>query len=254
MNLASNPVFIKGEEFLPFGNSFDLNLVAAVSNRQQGNMSLCYGDVSSALLNRETLMDKLGVNFEELVCAKQTHSGNVQYVTELNKGKGALTYDDAIPDTDAFITDRKGVPIAIFTADCLSVFLYDPYKPAIGLVHGGWRSTKEDIAFTTIKLMQKQFGTNPQDLLVAFGPAIRSCSFEVEEDFKKIFPKDIQERDGKLYMDLAGANKKQILRAGVKIENIFDYRICTVCSIQDFYSFRVEKDVSGRMISVMMLR
>ena len=253
MNSTNSLVFIKDEEFLPFGNSFDLNLVAAVSIRAQGNMSFCYGDVSNALLNRETLMDKLGINFEDLVCAKQTHSGNVQYVTELNKGKGALTYDDAIADTDAFITDRKGVPIAIFTADCLPVFLYDPYKLEIGLVHAGWRSTKNDIAFTTIKLMQKQFGTNPQDLLVAFGPAIRSCSFEVEEDFKKFFPKDIQERDGKIYMDLAGANKKQLLRAGVKTENIFDQRVCTSCNIQNFYSFRVEKDSSGRMISVTML-
>ena len=254
MNSTSNPVFVKGEEFLPFGNSFDLNLVAAVSARAQGNMSLCYGDVSNALLNRETFMEKLGINFKDLVCAKQTHSGNVRYVSELNKGKGALTYDDAIPDTDAFITDRKGVTIAIFTADCLPVFLYDSYKPAIGLVHAGWRSTKEDIVFTAIKLMQKQFGTNPHDLLAGFGPAIRSCSFEVEEGFKKLFPKDIQERNAKLYMDLAGANKRQILRAGVKLENIFDYRICTSCSIQDFYSFRIEKEVSGRMISVMMLR
>jgi len=254
LNLANNPVFIKGEEFLPFGNSFDINLIAAVSSRQQGNMSLCYGDVSNALLNRETIMKKLGIDSRELVCAKQTHSGNVHYATELDKGKGALTYDDAIADTDAFITDKKGVPVAIFTADCLSVFLYDPYKPAIGLVHGGWRSTKEEIAFTAIKLMQKRFGADPKNLLVSFGPAIRSCSFEVEEDFKKFFPKDIQEREGKLYMDLAGANRRQVLKAGVKEENIFDYRICTVCSIGDFYSFRVEKDVSGRMISVMMLK
>lgn len=253
MNSTNSAVFIKDKEFLPFGNSFDLNLVAAISIRAQGNMSLCYGDVSSALLNRETLMEKLGINFKDLVTGKQTHSGNVQYVTELDKGKGALTYNDAIPDTDAFITDRKGVPIAIFTADCLPIFLYDPYKPAIGLVHAGWRGTKQDIVFTAIKLMQKQFKTNPQDLLAAFGPAIRSCCFEVEEDFKKFFPKDIQERNGKLYMNLAGVNKRQILRAGARLENIFDYRICTSCGIRDFYSFRVEKDASGRMICVMML-
>jgi hypothetical protein len=253
LNLANNTAFVKGKEFLPFGDSFERSLIAALSIRAQGNMSLCYGDVSNSIGNRETFLKKIGINFKDLVCAKQTHSGNVRYVTESDKGKGALVYDDAIEDTDAFITDKKGVPIAIFTADCLPVFLYDPRKPAIGLAHGGWRSTKKNIAFSAIELMQKQFGTDPKDLLVGFGPGIRSCCFEAEEDFKQIFPKDTQERNGKLYVDLAGANRRQLLEAGVKAENIFDYRICTVCGVKDLYSFRVEKDKSGRMISVMML-
>ena len=254
MNLINSSMFVKDKELLPLGNSFDLNIIAAVSSREQGNMSLCYGEVGNSLRDCALFSEKLGINFMDLVCAKQTHSGNVRYVTELDRGRGAMAYDDAIPDTDAFITDRSGVPLAIFTADCLCVFLFDPVKRAIGLVHAGWRGTKENITFTAIKLMQKKFKTNPRDLLAGFSPAIRSCCFQVEEDFKKIFPEDVQERDGKVYLDLAGANKRQAMNTGVKSENILDYGLCTFCRIKDFYSFRVEKDLSGRMISVIMLK
>ncbi len=151
------------------------------------------------------------------------------------------------------VTDKKNLPLAVLTADCLSVFLYEPKTPAIGLVHAGWRSTKDNIAAETIKLMQEKFHADPKDLYAAFGPAIRSCCFEVEKEIMDSFPGGLIRRDNRYYLDLARINKNQLLDSGVKDRNIFDCGICTVCRNAEFFSYRKEKSDSGRMMSVMML-
>lgn len=196
-------------------------------------MSLCYGNAKGALENRKTFLKDLGIDYRDLVCAKQVHGSCVRYAKEEDKGKGALVYDTAIADTDALITDEKNLPLAIFTADCLPVFLYDPITPAIGLAHAGWRGTKENITAKTIKLMQQEFNTQIENIQLGFGPAIRDCCYE---------------------LDLTGLNKKQALDLGVKEANISDCGICTSCRNTELFSYRKEKDTSGRMMSVIMLR
>jgi len=114
----------------------DKGLVHAFSSRYEGNMSLSYGDTRDSLNNRENFLAGLGINYKDLVCAQQVHGNQVLYVTEKDKGKGALDYHTAIADTDALVTDKKNLPLAVFTADCLSVFLYDPSTPAIGGKYG----------------------------------------------------------------------------------------------------------------------
>lgn len=155
---------------------------------------------------------------------------------------------------DGFITDKKNVPIAVFTADCLSVFLYDPKTPAIGMVHCGWRSTKENIVAKAIKLMQERFNVDPKNLHAGFGSSIRSCCYEVSKEFKDYFPKDLIEKDGKFYLGLAAVNKKQLTDAGLKDENIFPPQVCTFCHNDEFFSYRKEGMDCGRMMSVMMLK
>jgi len=99
------------------------NLTCAFSHRQLGNMSLFYGDTEGALIHRRRFLEPLGMDYRDLACAGQIHSDRIQYVTEQDKGKGASSHEASIADTDALITDKKDLPLAIFTADCLSVFL-----------------------------------------------------------------------------------------------------------------------------------
>ena len=181
------------------------------------------------------------------------HSNNVRYVNAENRGKGALDYTEAIADTDGFITDVKDLPLAIFTADCLSIFLYDPQKPAIGLIHAGWRGSEANIVTCAVKLMQDKFKTNPSRLAVGFGPGIKDCCYEVSTGFKDKFNSGLVERAGRLYLDLAAVNKKQLFDLGVRAENIFDAHFCTSCANGEFFSFRKEGKETGRMLSVMML-
>jgi len=229
------------------------NLIGAFSSRASGNMSLVYGKTEGALDNRRRFLKDLGIDYRDLVCSQQVHGSRVRYIQEADKGKGALSYETAIASTDAIITDKKRLPLAIFTADCLSVFLYDPDKLAIGVVHAGWRSTKNNICIETIKLMQEEFNSDPNNLYAAFGPAMRSCCFEVENEVRDSFSSGLIQRDNRYYLDLAGINKNQLLDSGVKDRNIFDCGICTVCRNAEFFSYRKEKDGSGRMMSVMML-
>lgn len=235
---------------------FGLNsiIVSAFSNRQDGNMSLCYGDIKNSLKNRENFLSPLGINYCNLICAQQVHGKNIEYVTQLNKGRGALDYDSSIANADGFMTDKPKVPLAIFTADCLSVFIYDPARPAVAILHCGWKSTEMNICQQAISLMQQRFNSQPHRLIVGFGPSIRSCCFEVEKDFKSDFPFGLSRRDNRTFMDLALINQSQLINYGVKEKNIFDPKICTFCDNQNYFSFRKEAQQSGRMISVIMLR
>lgn len=239
------------QQFPNFPNS---SLICAFSSRRSENMSLSYGDTANSLENRRKFLQELGLDYRDLVCAKQSHSSRIRYANEKDKGKGALSYDTAVDDTDAFITDRRNLPLAIFTADCLSIFLYDPQTPAIGLVHAGWQSTRGNIAASAIRLMQKEFKSRPECLQAAFGPAIRSCCYEVGSGFRDFFPGGVIEQRGRYYLDLAGINRRQMLDSGVKDANIFDPAACTFCKNETFFSYRKEGKSCGRIMSVIMLR
>lgn len=228
-------------------------VIAAFSRRQDGNMSLSFGDTRNSLRDREKFLTGLGIDYRNLITAKQVHGKKIEYVTGANLGSGALDYAGSLPDTDGLITDRPGVPLAILTADCLSVFIYDPARPAIAVLHAGWRSTEQNIAQAGVKAMQGKFNSQPKDLLVGFGPSIRSCCFEVADDFKSNFPFGLLKRDGRVFMDIALINQRQLTDCGVREENIFDPALCTF-SGNDFFSFRKEAQSAGRLISVMMLR
>lgn len=229
-------------------------LVSVFSRRSCGNMSYVYGDTTGSLANRRNFLEPAGINYRDLICAKQTHSNRIHFVSLNDKGRGALSYDSSIEDTDAFTTNVKEAPLAIFTADCLPVFLYDSENKAIGLVHASWRSSQGNIASKTVRSMRDKFGTMPSDLRVYFGPAIRDCCFQVGAEFKDIFPGHLIVRGDDNYLDLAGVNRKQLLDSGVKDINISDSGLCTCCNENDFFSFRREGRYCGRMMSVMMLK
>ena len=230
-----------------------VSVIAAFSQRQNGNMSLSYGDTRDSLENRKKFLFGLGIDYRNLITAKQVHGKKIEYVTQANSGSGALDYDSSIMGTDGFITDQPGVPIAILTADCLSVFICDPKRPAIAILHAGWRSTEKNISQEAVSLMQNKFGSQAKDLFVGFGPSIRSCCFEVEDDFKSNFAFGLSKKDGRVFMDIALINQRQLVDCGVREVNIFDPALCTF-SDDDFFSFRKQAQAAGRLISVIMLK
>lgn len=247
-------ILLKNKDYFLLDGLNNAHLITAFSLRASGNMSLFYGDIRESLNNRERFLAGLGINYQDLVCTKQVHGSGVRYVKEKDKGRGASNYDDCIFDTDALVTDKRRLPLAIFTADCLSIFVYDVKTPAIGLVHAGWRSTREKIIQKTIELMIKEFNTNKDDIRLSFGPAIRECCYEVGEELKNFFPQDLTQRVGKFYLDLPLINRKQILELGINEDNIFDCRLCTSCQNDALFSFRKEGQDCGRIMSVAMLK
>ncbi|MBP7215960.1 MAG: peptidoglycan editing factor PgeF [Candidatus Omnitrophica bacterium] len=242
----------KSNVWLPLGVCQDL--VCAQSSRYYGNMSLSYGQTQHSVRNREQFLHELGIDHEQLVCLKQVHGSSIQHATGAMRGRGALHYDTALDSTDGLITNESSVPLVVLTADCLSVFIYDRKTPAIGLVHAGWRSSRECIVKKAIALMQERFATDVKMLLVAFGTCLQQCCYEVKTEFLDFFPKQVTKRNQSYFFDLAAVNKFQLQEAGVPVENIIDSGSCTGCLSEDCFSFRKEGSSCGRMMSVMMLR
>ena len=195
--------------------------------------------------------DQLHV-LEEQAGIQGTHPFNIHQVHE-NTVIVVEEETEPLQKADGLVTRLKNVPLVIRTADCLPVFIFDQQQQAIGLVHAGWRGTRERIVVKAIEHMQKYFQTQIVDLQIAFGPAIRSCCYEVGDEFAQYFPNEIIQEDGKNYLDLMAANKNQLEGLYMKSEQIHDCQICTCCN-DKLFSYRREGDKAGRMISLMVLR
>jgi len=193
------------------------------------------------------LFAQLRKAIETIVTIRQVHGRRVIVVTP------RYLRDTKITEADGVITDISDCALTVRTADCLSMFIFDPKHKAIGLVHAGWRGTKKEIIPHAIRLMKEKFDSQPKDLKVAFGPSIRACCYQVGDEFKKYFPQETVQRNTGLYFDLPLANRNQLLRFGVHRKNIFDCELCTCCDKQ-FFSYRREGEKTGRMISLLMLK
>lgn len=197
--------------------------------------------------NRIEFLKSIGIDYSNMVSAQQVHGSGVAFASGADRGK-------IISNTDSFVTNLENTALAVFTADCLPVFIYDKKNNAIGLAHAGWRGTKDKIVIKTIELMRQRFGTRAQDLICAFGPGIGVCCYEVGAEVARYFTKGVTLRNANLYLDLAGINSEQLYNLGLTEAQIENSRICTACSVNQFFSYRREKDNAGRIMSVMILK
>lgn len=191
--------------------------------------------------NYEILADALGFSTEKLVLTRQTHSDIVLSVSDLD---ACGTDHRAYPESDALITNTKGVALAVFTADCTPILLYDPESGAVGAAHAGWRGTASEIAAKTVKAMQTAFGCRPEQLCAAIGPNIGPCCFQTDADvplamqeaFGAAAKAHIIQKDEKYYVNLKALNALSLRRAGVA--NIAVSAECTFCNPDRFWSHR----------------
>ncbi|MDD5006225.1 MAG: peptidoglycan editing factor PgeF [Candidatus Omnitrophica bacterium] len=229
------------------------NINAIFTNRE---LNLGFVNQPESLMkdNRQCVLSRLNLKLEQLVCLQQVHADNVYIAKKDDKGRGAVRYTEAISETDAVITNEKDIALSVFTADCLSVFIIDKKKNVIALVHAGWKSTKKSIVKKTIFIMHQVFETQPRDIAVFFGPAIRKCCYEVGEEFLNYFKRGITREKDKIYLDLAEINSWQLKESGVPENNIFDSGICTSCQNDKFFSYRREKESCGRQMSLVIMK
>ena len=196
---------------------------------------------------QRTYLKKIcGTDIPQVFWRKQVHGDDILIAL------GGVAASKECPDADAYITREKNLPIAIRTADCVPVFIFDPVHRAIGLAHAGWKGTHKSIALKTIQKMQEKYASQPSDVKIVLGPSIRSCCYQVGQEFQEYFPRHVKEHSGHLYLDIISANRDQLLQAGVPPENIFDSDLCTCCN-KGYFSHRRDASKAGRMISLMML-
>lgn len=230
---------------------------------QSLNLGLHVGDDAAAVLeNRRRIAQAVGIDHQRLVAGQQVHGDAVAVVGEKHLGRGSASIDTAIPGVDALITNVPGVPLSSYYADCVPLFFLDPVKKAVGLAHAGWKGTVQSVGAKTIQQMRANFGCYPEDILVGIGPSIGPCCYQVDRRvidqvaanfvFWRKVVKDCGDSRGML--NLWEINKRVLIDAGVKAENITVSGVCTMCRQDLLFSYRAAKGITGRMASLIMLR
>jgi YfiH family protein len=151
---------------------------------------------------------------------------------------------------DALIENKPGVAIGVKTADCVPILLADPVRRAVAAVHAGWRGTAAYILQAAIRAMGNEFGTRPEDLHAAIGPAIGGCCYEVGPEVAREFGVIAA---GHVHLDLRAINAKQLAGVGVAPANISVAEACTKCE-PGYHSYRRDGEAAGRMISWIRIR
>lgn len=209
--------------------------------------------------NFERLCASIGVETGSLVFSNQTHENRIKIVDESDKGKGYTVKSD-ITGYDGLVTDRRGITLVTFYADCVPVFLYDFERNVAALVHSGWRSTLMEIAGEAVNTMGKVYHCAPESIAAAVGPSIGKCCFEVHEDVYRRFHEKFKEPfyyrnvgDGKWKIDLQGIIGCTLIKNGVLPGNITQSGICTVCRKDLFFSYRGDSGKTGSLAAFMQL-
>lgn len=189
------------------------------------------GDMKDAADFSRALKDA-GLAPDRWAGGRQTHGTRVGFVRR-------PTAPRERPDTDALWTDRPGLALRVFAADCAPVFLLDAKRRRAGLIHAGRRGAADGILARAVAAGRRRWGVRPADLVMAVGPHIRDCCYEVGEDVARDFSGTpgavVRRRNGRPRLSLARALGRQAHRIGVRLVAVAPW--CTACDHR-FHSHR----------------
>ena len=165
----------------------------------------------------------LGLANRQYRTARQVHGAGVAVVDANSPG--------CTPEVDALVTASRDVCLGIYVADCGPVYFVDPVRRVIAGAHSGRKGTALGIVGATIATMAQHFGSNPADIVVQLGPCIRPPDYEV---------------------DFAADILAQARRAGAG--QVHDCGVSTAAHLDQYYSYRIEKGQTGRMVAFLALK
>ena len=200
------------------------------------------------------------VGFDPLAVAgtHQVHGKAIRVVTA--EDRGALWVPELGWDCDGLITNEPGIPLAVFSADCGTVLLYDPIRQAIGAVHSGWRGTALGIAKEAVLAMEQSYGSKPEDLIAVLGPCISVCCFETGPEVPQAMrdalgqqaePCIRQTGPEKYHVDLKAINRLWLESCGVNAIDVCP--ACTACEPDRYWSYRRVGDARGSLAAIVTL-
>ena len=201
-----------------------------------------------------------GTDVEKLVFTKQVHRDDIHIATSADAGKGL--YRPRNWEVDGLVTDVPGLPLVIFSADCLPVLLYDPVRRVIGACHCGWRGTALGLARKTADTLCQVYGSRPSDLRAAIGPGISRCCFETDRDVPvamihalgdDALPSIDELGNGRYKVDCKEINRTWLIRAGLNPENIEISDQCTCCHPEKYWSHRRVGQERGSLAAIIQL-
>jgi YfiH family protein len=204
---------------------------------------------------------------EDVRRVQQVH-GNRVVVATADRPNGP------VEEADALVAIDPRIAVAVIAADCVPLLMADRVTGAVAAVHAGWRGTAARVAVNALAVMQTEFGTRPGDVVAAIGPAIGACCYEVGTELVDAFAAAGHERylidrwflappprrgeprraAPKLRLDVAGANRDQLVLAGVPESQIHLAGVCTAMNLDVLTSYRAEHANAGRLAGAIKSR
>lgn len=210
------------------------NIIHGFSTRLLGDAS----SVAQSNLLSKNLVSKQNI----LQLMNQQHGSEIEVIKKINR---------ELPKVDSLVTNLSGIALGVRTADCVPILIYDPINKVIAAVHAGWRGAADHISKKTLAVMKDSYNTQASDCVVAVGPAIGECCFEVGVEVIDRFPSSCVGGGG--HLDLPAAIISELTDEGVKRDMIDWLKICTSCDKESCYSHRRDKGTTGRHLALIFI-
>lgn len=211
------------------------------------------GEEDTTAGNREKFLRALGLDPSRLTVSGNVHGNRVSTPAKEGPGGGLRR----IENSDGVITSNPGLVLGTKTADCLPLFFVDPTTRTVAIAHAGWKGVASGIAIEAVRAFSER-GSHPSDLIVAIGPSIGPCHYQVSAERRAemlartpfISPDDFS--DGRV--DLRAVVVRQLVSSGVAAQNIDANSPCTACEPDRFWSYVLLQDASDGMLSVISIK
>src|SRR6516225_1440566 len=225
------------------------SLVHAFSTRRGERNDFSLGPANSpnpmVQMNRARFTAAMGAAGWPIIKLKQVHSNIVVDVNDTSAAGDAV-------EGDAAITNLPGVILGVQTADCVPILIADREARSVAAVHAGWRGTAARISEATVERLVERFEIDPKNLIAVIGPHIGACCYEVGEDVAAQIDATAIVRMpefSKPHIDLAAANRAQLVRSGIPESQIETSSLCTKCRDDLFHSYRRDGKAMGHLLS-----
>ena len=199
-------------------------------------------DESNSLIDlnkyRNLIIEKMSININDLAIPNQVHSNRVLFIDDTG----------FFNNTDGLITDDPSIILSLQTADCLPIFLFDKSNNMKGLIHSGWRGTKDKIILNALNIMSEK-GSKSSDIIVVIGASIHKCCYQVGEELLPFFDSScIYRLKGNIYLSLHEQILIDLEQFSIPMDNIYIDESCTFTESK-LSSYRRDRNKAGRMLS-----
>ena len=204
--------------------------------------------------------EAVGIDTSRTVHGRQIHGSTVRIAAREDAHD---IRDNSSIEADGYVTNLRGLPLAVFTADCVPLLMHSPRAGVIAAIHCGWKPAAADIMARAVEAMVS-LGAEPSDIRAAVGPCIRRCCFQTGPEVpaaleamlasgaEGLYAPDPSE-PGRFRTDLPGAVVRRLTELGVPAESIDDIQECTMCAPETYWSHRSMGMRRGSQASVIML-
>lgn len=234
-------------------------LTAAFTTRHGGlsqvpydsaNLAFHVGDDPRDVVQNHALLGQtLGYAKESLVFMRQIHS-------DLIVRADGYGFENP-PQCDALITDQSALPLMVMSADCTPILLFDPIRKAIAAIHAGREGALQKILPKTIESLKEHYESDAADIIAVLGPSIHGCCYEVNGDIAQRtiengYSGAVRHDGERVYLDVNTILLDQLEQSGVRKIEVVD--ACTSCNHLEYFSYRADKQRTGRIAGVILLR